>query len=152
MPLLLDPNRACLQNLANALFSAGNSATQIGVYMSRSHGGVQKKSMLDCRIQRSAEESLKNIGSKKVEIDEKDAMEALENLMLLHACVDQLESWKKFSDEHAALPLPPWRTNVASVKGSNLVRQEKKAVLVRKSSCKYLVSRTSRPKGKAIPY
>lgn len=149
MPSLLDPNRACLQNLANALFSNSNMTTQVGVRTSWSHGRAQKKYMVDYRIQRSTEDSFQSTGSSEFEIGDKDAMEALDNLMLLHECADQLESWKKFSDEHAALPLPPWRTNVAKGKGSNLVRHEKKAVLVR-SSGKYSLSRTSRLEGKTI--
>ncbi|KAG0293602.1 hypothetical protein BGZ96_002556 [Linnemannia gamsii] len=148
MPSLLDPNRECLQNLANALFSNSKITTQISFHTSWYHGGARKKYMADYRVQLSTEENLQSISSNEVEIGDKEAMEALENLMLLHECVDQLESWKKFSDEHAALPLPPWRTNVTKGEGSNLVHYKKKAVLVRRSSDKYSVSRTSRPEGR----
>lgn len=147
-----DPNRACLQNLASALFSNSLSSNiaQLSGHTITSHGAVQNKFMKDHQIHRSTEETLQSVGSLEVEIDDKDAMEALENLMLLHESVDQLESWKKFSDAHAALPLPPWRTTAAKVEKSTLVGQERKAILLRKSSRGHSLSKTGRAKGRSI--
>ncbi|KAF8944610.1 hypothetical protein BGZ47_004012 [Haplosporangium gracile] len=150
LPPSTDPNRACLQNLASALFSNNNSSesskVQIYDHTCLHHGRVQNKYVTDNLIQRSTEASLQSIGSTEVEIGDKDAIVALENLMLLHESVDQLKSWKKFSDAHAALPLPPWRTTVEKVEESALMRQEKKTVLVRKSSRNHSVSKIGRTK------
>ncbi|KAF9139652.1 hypothetical protein BG015_001949 [Linnemannia schmuckeri] len=145
-----DPNRACLQSLASALFSNNNSSKssedQIYDHKCLHHGEAQSKYDTDNPIQQSTEKSLQSIGSTKVEIGNKDAMEALENLMLLHESVDQLESSMKFSDAHAALLLTPWHTTVEKVERSTLMRQEKKTVLVRKSSRKHSVSKIDRTK------
>ncbi|KAF9142718.1 hypothetical protein BGX30_002326 [Mortierella sp. GBA39] len=142
LPSSPDPNRACLQNLASALFSnnLSSSIAQLSGHTIISHGAARNKHVKDHRIQRSTEETLQSIGSTEVEIDDKDAMEAFENLMLLHESVDQLESWKRFSDAHAALPLPPWRTTAAKVEKSTL--EEKKAMLLRKSFRGHSVSKT----------
>ncbi|KAG9064901.1 hypothetical protein KI688_003163 [Linnemannia hyalina] len=154
LPSSPDPNRACMQNLASALFgnNISSSIAQLSSHTIISHGAARNKYMKDHRIQRSTEETLQSIGSTEVEIDDKDAMEALENLMLLHESVDQLESWKRFSDAHAALPLPPWRTTAAKVGKSTL--EEKKAMLLRKSSRGHSVSKTGRAKvrGQAQPH
>lgn len=152
LPLSPDPNRACLQSLASALFSnsLSSSIAQVSGRKINSHGEARNKYMKDHQIQRSSEETLQGIGSSEVDIDDKDAMEALENLMLLHESVDQLESWKKFSDAHAALPLPPWRTTAAKDAKSTLDGQENKAMLLRKGSRGHPLSKAGRVKGKSI--
>ncbi|KAF9540155.1 hypothetical protein EC957_004594 [Mortierella hygrophila] len=151
LPSSPDPNRACLQNLAIALFSnnLSSSVAQHSGHTIISHGATQNKHMKDHRIQRPTEETLQSIGSTEVEIDDKDVMEALENLMLLHESVDQLESWKRFSDAHAALPLPPWWTTAAKVVKST--SEEKKAMLLRKSSRGHSVSSRAQVCGQAPP-
>ncbi|KAF9333495.1 hypothetical protein BGZ91_011234, partial [Linnemannia elongata] len=154
LPPLPDPNRACLQNLAGALFSnnLSSSIAQLSGNTITSHGAAQIKYMKDHRIQRSTEGTLQRVGSTEVEINGKDAMEALENLMLLHESVDQLESWKKFSDAHAALPLPPWRSSAAMVEKMALVGQEKKTKLLRKSSRGHSVCKTVRGQAQPQPH
>ncbi|KAF9132491.1 hypothetical protein BGW39_011926 [Mortierella sp. 14UC] len=87
--------------------------------------------MADYLFSKSLTDSLQNTRSFEPEVGERDALEALENLILLHESVDQLESWKKFLDSHAALSLPPWRTSVKKDRVSIVVSQTPKALLLR---------------------
>ncbi|KAG0379528.1 hypothetical protein BGX24_000054 [Mortierella sp. AD032] len=90
--------------------------------------------MAGYQFPRSSRDRLQSTRSSEDVVDDKDALEALENLMLLHDSVDQLESWKCFLDSHAALSLPPWRTSVKKQRGPVVVPLVTKTLLRRTSS------------------
>jgi hypothetical protein len=89
--------------------------------------------MADYRFPKSSRDSLQSIRLSKPWIGERDALEALENLMLLHESLDQLELWKKFLDSHTALSLPPWRTGVRNDRIPVIASQAPKVLLRRTS-------------------
>ncbi|KAF9900672.1 hypothetical protein EC991_007034 [Linnemannia zychae] len=89
--------------------------------------------MADYRLPKSSRDSVQSICSFEHEVGDRDALEALENLMLLHESVDQLESWRKFLDSHSALSLPPWRTSLKKDKVPVVASREPRALLRRKS-------------------
>ncbi|KAF9090298.1 hypothetical protein BGX23_006037 [Mortierella sp. AD031] len=85
-----------------------------------------------------------------ISIDGSDALEALENLILLHECIDQLEAWKVFSDTHAALSLPPWRERVK--KDDAPANSQSKAVMIQSTTAGRSDSPIVAPKGDCQPH
>ncbi|KAG0275682.1 hypothetical protein BGZ95_008486 [Linnemannia exigua] len=144
LPPMEDSNRVFLQRLANALFCSSDLPKD---YSSLYYGRDQDSYMADYRFPRSSRDSLQS--SPEDAVDDKDALEALENLLLLHESVDQLESWRCFLDSHAALSLPPWRTNVKTQRGPAVAPQETKTLLRRKTSRNRSTAETSPTKGQS---